>query len=32
MLVNLEACHMLDNLALCIQDMNFHFLTDIDLI
>jgi len=28
MLVNLEACHRWDNLALCIQDVDFHFLTD----
>jgi len=28
MLVNLEASYRLDNLALCIQDVDFHFLTD----
>ena len=28
MLVNLEECHRLDNLALCIQYVDFHFLTD----
>lgn len=28
MLVNLEACHRLDNLTLCIQYVDFDFLTD----